>query len=148
MAVNVGGNKGGAKADINITPLVDVVLVLLIIFMVISPGNSSFIPDAIPREAENDESVVLTDEQMVLELKVDGTATLNRQPVEMNEFGEKIFEIMDGRVDSKLFIMASDDLPYGEVIAWMGIARKNGANTLALQINDPDEKKESVGVKT
>ena len=148
MAVSVGGKKGGAKAEINITPLVDVVLVLLIIFMVISPGNSSFIPDAIPREAENDESVVLTDEQLVLELKVDGTATLNRQPIELKEFGERIFEIMDGRVDSKLFIMASDELPYGQVIAWMGIARKNGANTLALQINDPDEKKEMVGVKT
>ena len=148
MAASVGGKKGGAKAEINITPLVDVVLVLLIIFMVISPGNSSFIPDAIPREAENDESVVLTDEQLVLELNIDGTATLNRQPIEIKEFGERIFEIMDGRVDSKLFIMASDELPYGQVIAWMGIARKNGANTSALQINDPDEKKETVGVKT
>lgn len=145
MAANVGGSKGGAKAEINITPLVDVVLVLLIIFMVISPGTSNYIPDSIPRTADEDESVVLTDEQLVLQLKIDGTASLNRQPVHLKEFAKKINELMTGRIESKLFIAVDDELPYGEVINWMGVARKNGVHLLALQVNDKEEIKLNSG---
>lgn len=137
MGASVGGAKGGVKAEINITPLVDVVLVLLIIFMVISPGDSTFVQNAIPRKAEIDESVVLSSEQLVLELHADGSAYLNRTMVLKRDFASKIKTIMEQRTDGKLFISVEDELPYGEVVSWMGIAKKHGAKAVALQIKEP-----------
>lgn len=137
MAGSVGNKKGGAKAEINITPLVDVVLVLLIIFMVISPGNSTYLPNAIPRKAEIDDSVVLSSEQMVLELFADGTATLNRKPVVFRNFEKIIAEIMEQRTDRKMFIAVEDELPYGEVVSWMGVARSSGVKTLSIHLKEP-----------
>lgn len=137
MAAFVGSGKGGAKAEINITPLVDVVLVLLIIFMVISPGNSTYIPNAIPRKAEIDDSVVLSSEQMVLELFADGTAMLNRKSVVFRNFGTIIEEIMEQRTDRKMFIAVEDELPYGEVVSWMGVARSSGVKTLSIHLKEP-----------
>ena len=137
MAASVGGKKGGARAEINITPLVDVVLVLLIIFMVISPGDATFVPDAIPKPADLDDSVVLSNEQLVLELHADGSALLNQKSVTRNEFPKLIQTLMEQRSDRKLFIAVEDELPYGEVVNWMGIARSVGTSTVALQIKGP-----------
>jgi len=137
MGVSVGHNKGGAKAEINITPLVDIVLVLLIIFMVISPGDSTYTPNAIPKQAELDDSVVLTSEQLVLELKADGSAFLNKTPVAFRDFKKVLQKIIDHRTDSKIFISVENELPYGEVVSWMGAARSSGASTVALQIRAP-----------
>ena len=137
MGAAVGGKRGGAKAEINITPLVDVVLVLLIIFMVISPGDSAYVADAIPKPAELDDSVVLSNEQMVLELRADGTALLNQKPISRKDFPTLIGTLMEQRSDRKLFIAVEDELPYGEVINWMSEAKRLGATTVALQLKTP-----------
>ncbi len=136
MAASVGGKKGSAKAEINITPLVDVVLVLLIIFMVISPGDATYIPDAIPKPAELEDSVVLSSEQLILELFADGSALLNQKSVTRREFSKQIRELMEQRSDKKLFVAAENELPYGEVVSWMGQARSVGVSTVALQLKE------------
>lgn len=138
MAGNVGQSKGGARAEINITPLVDVVLVLLIIFMVVSPGDSTFVPNAIPKPADLDDSVVLSNEQLVLELNADGTALLNQKPTTRQEFSTTMKQLMEQRSDRKLFISAQDEVPYGEVVGWMGAARNYSVSTVALQLKKPD----------
>lgn len=137
MGASVGSKKGGARAEINITPLVDVVLVLLIIFMVISPGDATYVPDAIPKPAELDDSVVLSNEQLVLELRADGSALLNQKPMTRKEFESFFKQLLEQRSDRKLFIAVEDELPYGEVMNWMGAARSFGASTVALQIKEP-----------
>ena len=136
MAASIGGKKGGAKAEINITPLVDVVLVLLIIFMVISPGDSTYIPDAIPKAAQLDNSQVLENDQIMLELFADGRAELNQKEVKHADFSNTLKAIFETRAEKKIFISAENELPYGEVVDWMGMAKSAGADLMAIKISD------------
>lgn len=135
MALNISNSKGGAKAEINITPLVDVVLVLLIIFMVVSPGDATYLSNAIPKPAQLDDSQVLSNDQMVLELFADGSARLNQKEIQLIDFTRTLKETFDTRSDKKLFISAEDELPYGEVVNWMGHAKSAGATLMALKLS-------------
>lgn len=137
MAGAVGKSRG-AIAGINITPLVDVVLVLLIIFMLVIRGDAVDIPNAIPKKAEAEESVELENEQLVLELLKDGKALLNRDEISAKEFPTRFRDLMKTRSDKKLFVSADDEVPYGIVVFWMSMARKNGASLVALQITPPE----------
>jgi biopolymer transport protein ExbD len=139
MSMAVGKHQGGAKAEINITPLVDVVLVLLIIFLVISPGDSTYVPNAIPKKAELDNSVVLNNEQLVLQLFATGKVLLNNQEVNRQEFADRISQFMSSRADQKLFVSADDEIPYGEVVSWMGLATSKGVPTVAIQLKKPEQ---------
>jgi len=132
------GKSGGAIAGINITPLVDVVLVLLIIFMLVIRGDTVDIPNAIPKKAEAEESTELENEQLVLELLKDGKAMLNREEVSGKDFPAKFGDLMKTRSDKKLFVSADDEVPYGIVVFWMSMARKSGASLVALQITPPE----------
>lgn len=132
------GKSRGSIAGINITPLVDVVLVLLIIFMVISPGNSVYIPNAVPKPADIEDSAALANEQLVLELLSDGTVLLNRTAVTRREFTDAFRKLMETRTDKKLFVAAADEVPYGEVVNWMSAARSLGASMVAIQIKAPE----------
>ncbi|MES2504477.1 MAG: biopolymer transporter ExbD [Myxococcota bacterium] len=134
MGANVGGKKGAAKAEINITPLVDVVLVLLIIFMVVSPGDSTYLANAIPKPAQLDDSQVIANDQMVLELFADGSARLNQKEIQHKDFTQTLKETFATRSDKKLFVSAEDEVPYGEVVGWMGMAKSAGAVLMALKL--------------
>lgn len=136
MAAAVGGKKGGAKAEINITPLVDVVLVLLIIFMVISPGDSTYLADAIPKVATQEESQVITNDQIVLELFADGKAKLNQKEILHADFSKQLKSLFETRSDKKIFVAAENLVPYGEVVDWMGLAKATGATLMAIKISE------------
>lgn len=136
MSGAVGKSKG-AMAGINITPLVDVVLVLLIIFMLVIKGDTVSIPDTIPKKAEAEETIALESEELVLELLKDGSLLLNRNPVSAKEFPEMFQKIMASRSDKKLFVSADDEVLYGDVAYWMSVARRNGATLIALQTKVP-----------
>lgn len=136
MAAAVGGKKGGAKAEINITPLVDVVLVLLIIFMVISPGDSTYISNAIPKIAELQDNQVINNDQIVLELFADGRALLNQKDIKHADFSNTLKTIFETRAEKKIFISAENELPYGEVVSWMGLAKGAGADLMAIKISE------------
>lgn len=136
MAAAVGGKKGGAKAEINITPLVDVVLVLLIIFMVISPGDSTYIANAIPKTAQLDDNQVLANDQIVLDLYADGRAELNQKEIKHADFSNTLKTLFETRSEKKIFISAENELPYGEVVSWMGLAKGAGADLVAIKISD------------
>lgn len=136
MAAAIGGKKGAAKAEINITPLVDVVLVLLIIFMVISPGDSTYLSNAIPKIAELEDNQVITNDQIVLELFADGRALLNQKDIKHGDFSNTLKTIFETRAEKKIFISAENELPYGEVVNWMGLAKGAGADLMAIKISD------------
>lgn len=136
MAAAVGGKKGGAKAEINITPLVDVVLVLLIIFMVISPGDSTYIADAIPKTAQLEDNQVIANDQIVLELFADGKALLNQKEIKHGDFLNTLKTLFESRAEKKIFISSENELPYGEVVSWMGLAKTAGADLIAIKISD------------
>ena len=87
MGMSVGGK--GAQADINVTPLVDIVLVLLIIFMVITPMLTKQLPIEVPQKAELDEPPDVVKDQLFIRLFADGRIELNQKEVTLEGLEEK-----------------------------------------------------------
>jgi biopolymer transport protein ExbD len=131
MAMSGGGGRGKLNSNINVTPLVDVMLVLLIIFMVITPmlqkGIDVKLPVAeYPIDHPDDESVV------TLAVKLDRTLHLDMLPVLKAELAAKIREKFDARAEKVLFLKADESLEYGTVLEVMDIVRDGGVEEIAL----------------
>ena len=131
MGAKIGDNKG-PQADINVTPLVDIVLVLLIIFMVITPLLAKNIPVEVPQKTELDEPPAEIQEQVVLKLFADGHAELNRNPVSAEELEGRLRTKMAGRSQRVMFFEGEDDAVYGFAIKLMDIARGAGVATIGI----------------
>ncbi len=136
MGMAVGGGKGGVRADINMTPLIDIVLVLLIIFMVLTPMMLKELNANTPK----DEKVEVqpptppsTDMNMV-EIKADGKLLLNGTPLGDNELFDKLKESLGPKPENRriVFFKTEDDAGYGRVVRAMDLARGAGAKTLGI----------------
>jgi biopolymer transport protein ExbD len=126
------------KADINVTPLADVMLVLLIIFMVITPllqkGDDVKLPEAAyPSDHPDNESVVN------VAIRLDNSVYLNMLPVTESELPTKLNEEFEGKTDRVLFLKADEGLAYGDVLRVMDLCRAGGADTIGL-ITEPKTK--------
>ena len=106
MAMSAG-KMGDMKSDINITPLVDVVLVLLIIFMVVTPLLQRGYWTNVPPKVKTDVAPPPMSDQVVLRLSVDGRYFINKDEVPAREFPTKLKDVMKGR-ESKLTFFAAD----------------------------------------
>lgn len=131
MGMSTGGKKGGGISEINITPLVDVVLVLLIIFIVIAPLLTSQIPIQIPEQQKEDIPVETQpdNKQIVLKVSMNGAEValaINGAPVSRKELGGQLKKYFTNRAKKLLFFDASDDVPYGEVVKIMEIVHSQG----------------------
>jgi biopolymer transport protein TolR len=130
MAMDVG-SKGGLKGDINVTPLIDVVLVLLIIFMVLTPSMLKHLTAVVPKKTE-DRVEQASESVIVVEYTANRELTINSEPVSPEALGEKIGERLRSARQKVVFFKAEDEALYGEVIHLMDIARGAGAQTLAV----------------
>jgi biopolymer transport protein ExbD len=133
MSMNVGQNKGGAIADINVTPMADIMIVLLIIFMVITPmlqkGVDVRLPVASNTADRKDEQKTIT-----VAIKRDATTYLNgivvTRPQMVPQVKERLEEAPEG---SKIvFLKADSELPYSEVMKVMDDLREAGVEEIAL----------------
>jgi biopolymer transport protein TolR len=135
MAMNVSGAGRGVKSDINITPLVDVVLVLLIIFMVAVPilqlGHEVQVPPKV-------ESAVPppTSDQVIVRLDLAGNHWINKQMIPAGDFAAKLREVLTNRQSKVVFFAADGELPYGQVADFMDLCRNNGADNLGIVFSD------------
>ncbi|MFO7179607.1 MAG: biopolymer transporter ExbD [Pseudomonadota bacterium] len=132
MAMDVGGSKGGAKKDINVTPLIDVVLVLLIIFMVLTPSMLKHLSAMVPKKAEDASAAAQADSVIIVEYTAKRELTINTEPVALDALAEKLSARLRARRQKIVFFKAEDEAPYGEVIRLMDIAKGAGAETLAV----------------
>lgn len=130
MAMDVE-SKGGPKSDINVTPLVDVVLVLLIIFMVLTPSMLKHLTANVPKKAE-DVSAPVSETAIVVEYTADRALTVNTEPVAIEGLAEKLAERLRAARQKVVFFKAEDEVPYGEIVRLMDIARGAGAQNLAI----------------
>jgi len=138
MGAKIGG-PGGPQADINVTPLVDIVLVLLIIFMVITPLLAKNIPVEVPQKTELDEPPPETiKDQMVLKLFADGHVELNKETVDLSHLPVLLEEKYISRADKVLFFEGEDDAVYGQAITLMDIAKGAGIATIGIMTSDFD----------
>ncbi len=132
MGAEVGGGKGAVRPTINVTPLVDVVLVLLIIFLVVTPMlTKEFLVQVPPQETE-DQPNTQSDEQVVLRLEASGKLLINSEPIAIDALDTKLRRIF-GAIDPDIvFFDAAETAPFGEAVRIMDIARGAGAVTVGL----------------
>ncbi len=132
MAMDVGSKKSGPKSDINVTPLIDVVLVLLIIFMVLTPSMLKHLPTMVPEKSEENTPVMPPDSAIMVEYTANRELTVNSEAVAVEGLAAKLAERLKSRRQKVVFFKAEDKAPYGEVVRLLDIARGSGAETLAI----------------
>jgi biopolymer transport protein ExbD len=126
------GKRGGLRADINVTPLVDVVLVLLIIFMVLTPSMLKHLTANVPKKPDEPVQPMPTESSIVVEYTAKRELTVNSEPVAPEALAAKLVERLRGARQKVVFFKAEDAAPYGEVVRLMDVARGVGAQTLAV----------------
>jgi biopolymer transport protein TolR len=123
------GRTQSALADINITPLVDVVLVLLIIFMVTAPVLQSGIDVSVPKTKTVKE---ITEERMVISINKDQRVFLGNDPININEIGNRLRQrIRDPRQQS-IFVRADENVPFGAFATVMDAVKQAGFANVSI----------------
>jgi biopolymer transport protein TolR len=134
MAMAVGGKKGGPMADINVTPMADIMIVLLIIFMVITPmlqkGVDVKLPQATNTKERKDEAKTI-----VVAVRKDtttylGTTKLDSQAELVPQIKERLQDLPEGA--RMIYLKADEQLPYSEVMKVMDLCREAGVEEVAL----------------
>jgi biopolymer transport protein ExbD len=123
--MDVGGSKGGLKADINVTPLVDVMLVLLIIMMLIAPMLQQGVSVRLP-QAANTADKPETQDQTVVAVTSDRRLYLNGVPIQEGELQTKIQTLMETKKEKIVLIKGDEEAPYSAIMNAMD--RLRGAN--------------------
>jgi biopolymer transport protein ExbD len=131
MGMNVGGAKGKVKAEINVTPLVDVVLVLLIIFMVMTPLMLKELGVHVPKKEQAEVTEQVSADQLVVGYR-EKVILLNNEPIAEEQLGPKLRDVLSQRRDKVVFFNIDDEANYGEAVHVMDIVRGAGAKTLGI----------------
>ena len=135
MAMDLGGAKGGVKSDINVTPLCDVMLVLLIIMMIVAPLLQQGVAVTLP-QASNTVDKPETQGQTVIAISRDKAMYLNAKPIREGELATKINELLENQKEKVVLIKADIEVEYGAVMAAMDQLRQAGIEDIGL-VTDP-----------
>jgi biopolymer transport protein TolR len=130
MAMSVG-NKG-YNSQINITPYIDILLVLLIIFMVASPLKKFDQEVRVPKPAPVQPQKDVKSDSVILEVDLNHDIRINQRPVTLEELQATLYAIYRGRVDKNMFIRGDGGLQYGFVFQILDIAKRSGVGDIAL----------------
>ncbi|MEX2260825.1 MAG: biopolymer transporter ExbD [Bryobacteraceae bacterium] len=132
MSMNVGGG-GGVKADINMTPMIDILLVLIIIFMVITPlkykGLDALAPQPPPPNAKQSEADQRT---VVIVINRDRSMTINQEPTDERKLGPRLEEIFKTRAERVVFVKGDPELEFQHVARAIDIAKGAAMDKIGL----------------
>jgi biopolymer transport protein ExbD len=130
MAMQLG-DSGGVKSDINVTPLVDVMLVLLIIMMIVAPMLQKGVDVRLP-VAANSANKPETQDQTVLAIKADKTLWVNGVQVRETELRQRVEEILGSKKEKIILIKADEEVEYSAVMGAMDALRAGGIEDMGL----------------
>jgi biopolymer transport protein TolR len=134
--MQVGGG-GSLRSDINVTPLVDVVLVLLIIFMVITPVVQMGYLVRVPPKAPPNLPPSAVQDQIVLRLLPDNRIMINKEEVAEAAFPSRIREIMHGNTSKMVFFSGGREVDYESTMKFLDTARAAGCKNIGIIVEDP-----------
>ena len=131
------GGSGSMQSEINVTPLVDVVLVLLIIFMVITPVVQMGYLVKVPPKAPSNLPPSAVQDQIILRLIAADRAMINKEELTMQQFPGRVREILKGNTAKMVFFSGSRDVDYDTTIKFLDLARASGAKNIGIIVEDP-----------
>jgi biopolymer transport protein TolR len=130
MSMTVG--KKGVNSNINITPYIDILLVLLIIFMVAAPLKLHDHPIRVPQPAPKVQPPEAKPDSIIVDMDLDRSIKLNGTPYTMDKLESTLTEVFRRRAVKAVFIRGESALPYGAVFPLLDLAKRSGASDIAL----------------
>jgi biopolymer transport protein TolR len=141
--MSMGGNNDRLMSEINVTPLVDVMLVLLIIFMVTAPMMMQGVDVALPETTS--EPLPAEKEHLVISIDPKGQIFINEFQVSLDVLSGKLAKILEGKPDKEAYLRADKNIPYGTVVRVMSEIKAAGIDKLGMVTvpldNKPEKKK-------
>ena len=136
MGMTAGGS-GKQKSDINITPYIDILLVLLIIFMVIQPVDQYDLEARVPEKSQDEEllkqkKIKVISDTIVVSIDDKSNLMINADPVNLEQLGPRLFQIYSARQNKNMFVRGSKDLPFGMVVKVIDVAKGAGVGDIGL----------------
>jgi biopolymer transport protein ExbD len=133
MGMAVGGSKDGPVSEPNIVPLIDVLLVLIIIFMVITPNVPIGLPTLVPQTPTRQSNPELPEPNtIVVQVIKGGKLMINQEQSDWNALGTRLFDIFKERADKVAFVEGADEVPFAEVARAIDIMRGAGIDHVGL----------------
>ena len=146
MSMDVGGAKGGVKSDINVTPLCDVMLVLLIIMMIVAPLLQQGVSVTLPK-ADNTVDKPETQGQTVIAIAPNKDIYVNAKQVREGELATKINELLENQKEKIVLIKADEEVEYSAVMGTMDQLRQAGIEDIGLVVERKKGPGGAIGVQ-